>query len=207
MKKKIVGMKNSLLGLLALAGVESSFATNSQPQVQSQLHQSPWWMPKGYFMLFFGVSYHLREDVKEAPRKLDSNGRFVFNPGVGVGADWLKSPLESGWRPWAEIGWFQDCADYALYHAYAGVQYKHITQGGWSFGFSLGGGVNYGKDWDTGDYNWEAIPIAFISLGHTITIGSKKILPEINITYVPENNNISGTAGTDLIFTFLTISF
>jgi hypothetical protein len=173
----------------------------------TQAEKSPWWMPKGYSMYFFGLSYHLREGVPEAPRKLDSNGRFVFNPGVGVGVEWLKSPFENGWRPWVEIGWFQDCSDYALYHGYVGIKYRHLTQGGWSFGFSIGGGVNYGKDWDTGEYNWEAIPIAFISVGHTITLGNHGLLPEINITYVPENNNISGTAGTDLIFTFISVSF
>jgi len=94
-----------------------------------------------------------------------------------------------------------------LYHANVGVKYRYITEGGWSFGFSVGGGIYYAEDWDTGEYHWTGLPIAFLSLGHTLNLGDRRLLPEINITYVPENNDISATSDTDLLFTFITISF
>jgi len=202
-------MKKALLRL-ALAGAIGGAVANplgAWAVEGGKQGQSPWWMPKGWSVLFFGVSYHLREDVREAPRKIDSNGRAVFNPGVGIMAEWLKSPFESGFRPIVEIGWFQDCMDKSMYHANVGLKYRYITEGGWSFGFTVGGGAYYGKDWDEGKYHWTTLPIAFISLGHTFHLGNKKILPEINVTYVPENNDISGTADTDLIFTFLSLAF
>ena len=87
-----IWMRKALLGL-ALIG--SAFAGGLQGQTQKQ---NPF-IPKGWNVYLFGISYHLREGWKEAPRKLDSNGRWVFNPGIGIGAEWLKSPFESGFRP------------------------------------------------------------------------------------------------------------
>ena len=181
----------------------SAFAGGIQNQNQSQ---NPL-IPKGWNFYFFGISYHLREGWKDAPRKLDNSGRWVFNPGIGIGAEWLKSPFERGFRPIAEIGWFQDCGDKSLYHANVGLRYRYITDGGWSLGFTLGGGIYYAQDWEEGEYKWTGLPIAFLSLGHTLNLGGYRLLPEINITYVPENDSISATSDTDLIFTFITLSF
>ena len=186
------------LALAGLSGLGVSFA--------GQQEQTPWWLPKSWTFNFFGLSYHLQEGVKDAPRKLDSNGRWVFNPGVGIIANW-KRIEESGFTPSLGVGWFQDCGDKALYHIVGGLRYRYVTDGGWTFGFFLGGGAFYGEDWDTGEYQWTGLPFGFVSLGHLIDLGGRKVLPEINVTYVPENDVISATQDTDIIFTFLSLSF
>ena len=67
----------------------------------------------------YGLSYHLdaTQAYAEAPRRLDSQGQWVFNPGIGVTYDFRDNISEEGFSPIVAVGYFQDCADYPFYFA------------------------------------------------------------------------------------------
>lgn len=65
-----------------------------------------------------------------------------------------------------------------------------------TFEINLLGVLAYAKDWDYDEYYLTALPIVNFGIGHKF----KKHLVTLCISYVPENNSISGTSGTDLLF-------
>ena len=67
----------------------------------------------------YGLSYNLiGSGYEEAPRKLNDNGAWVFNPGIGITYDFRSTFTENGWSAIGLTGYFKDCDDqpYYFYH-------------------------------------------------------------------------------------------
>ena len=61
-----------------------------------------------------GLSYHIGANSEHpayllAPLKLDQNGAFVYNPGLGIGYDFKKEANTSGFSGIAKFIYFHDC--------------------------------------------------------------------------------------------------
>lgn len=162
----------------------------------------------------YGVSYHLNPDEanKHAPRDLHigSRGQTIFNPGIGLGIDLRRSVDSGGWHGFSlqgKAGWLQDCDAENLYYAGAGIRWRHIFAQKIALDFDLLGIEIYGKDWETGDYNWTFTPYATIGIGYVFDAWGGKRLAKLNVAYVPDNDTISATSGTDLLFISVTLGF
>jgi hypothetical protein len=97
----------------------------------------------------FGLSAHLGTSYTKAPRRLDSDGVYVFNPGLGIAWDFRDHVSQRGFAPTVGVGWWQDCADRAVFAIGAGVRYTHVLPSGWTFGGSLAITLINGEVWDT----------------------------------------------------------
>jgi len=168
----------------------------------------------------YGASYHLtkEEAYYNAPKSIgSSNGQWVFNPGIGLNYD-FREKGEMGFSAYTQLGYFQDCADYPFYFAGIGVKYRNYIYGSdhlfWSA--QIAGAVAEAEDWTTvGEYN-EAqrdisygrttvfLPVGGISLGYQF---ENKNFLKYSLTYVPQNDDAGGTAGTDLLFMWITFGF
>ena len=168
----------------------------------------------------YGLSYHLtkNESYYNAPRSVgSSNGQWVFNPGAGINYD-FREKGSMGFSGYTTLGYFQDCADYPFYFAGLGLKYRNYIYGSnsvfWSF--QLAGAVASAEDWTTvGGYNNTQtdidygrttifLPVGGLSLGYQF---ENKNYLSYTITYVPQNDNAGGTAGTNLLFMWLTFGF
>jgi hypothetical protein len=69
-----------------------------------------------------GISVHFGSGPKEAPRKLDENGIFVFNPGIGLAYDVRDEGNVSGFSFIASAIYFKDCADRNMFSIGAGCR-------------------------------------------------------------------------------------
>src|SRR5215510_3799227 len=85
----------------------------------------------------FGLSVHLGASYEDAPRGLDADGVYVFNPGLGLEWDFRDRVSASGFSPIVWAGWFQDCDDRAFYGALGGVRYRRVFASGLTLGGSL----------------------------------------------------------------------
>ncbi len=161
----------------------------------------------------YGMSYHFKksEAYHNAPRGWN-DGQYVYNPGIGIEYDWRKKGSD-GFSPIIALGWFRDCADYDFYYGGVGVKYKnHIFNSDFIWGIKAIAGVANDEDWDVDDngnavgYGRETtfLPVANVFIGYQF---KNKNSIKINIAYVPENNSIGGTSGTDLLFIWAGYSF
>ena len=74
----------------------------------------------------FGLSIHLDGSYNKAPLRLDSEGEFVFNPGIGLGYDFRENAVKSGFSPIVKAGSFADCNAVLIYYTTAGIRYSYI---------------------------------------------------------------------------------
>ena len=163
---------------------------------------------------FYGISYHLNPDEanKNAPRDLHigEKGQTIFNPGIGLGVDFRNGVRDNGWYGFsiqAKAGYLRDCNDEPLYYGGAGIRYRHIFKDRVAFDIDLLGLGIYAKDWETGDFETTFTPYASIGIGYVFNaFGGDKIL-KLNVAYVPDNDTISATSGTDLLFFSATLGF
>ena len=163
----------------------------------------------------YGLSYHLKKDqaYHNAPRSaFGSDGQWVYNPGIGIEYD-FRNKGEMGWSVFTTASWFQDCADYPFYFVGVGGRYRNHLFGSkhWFWEANLAGAVANAEDWDVVDgeavsYGRETTFLPVASLGIGYQFDNKQFI-KYQITYVPENNNIGGTSGTDLLFMWLTYGF
>ena len=163
----------------------------------------------------YGLSYHLKksEAYHNAPRSaFGSDGQWVYNPGIGIEYD-FRNKGEMGWSVFTTASWFQDCADYPFYFVGLGARYRNhlFSSKHWFWEANLAGAVANAEDWDVVDgeavsYGRETTFLPVASLGIGYQFDNKQFI-KYQITYVPENNNIGGTSGTDLLFMWLTYGF
>ena len=167
----------------------------------------------------YGLSYHLKkqESYYNAPRGIGGNGQWVFNPGAGIDYD-FREKGSMGFSGYTTLGYFQDCADYPFYFGGLGVKYRNYFYGSDSMFWSaqIAGAVASAEDWTTiGGYNSTQtdisngrntifLPVGGLSLGYQF---ENKNYLSYTVTYVPQNNNAGGTAGTNLLFMWLTFGF
>jgi hypothetical protein len=88
-----------------------------------------------------GLSYHFSEPPTGAPRKIDSNGVMVFNPGLGIDYDFRANALQGGFSGIVRSGFFQDCQDAFAIYGGAGVRYRKFLNQRYFIGASLLGGI------------------------------------------------------------------
>lgn len=153
---------------------------------------------------FYGLSYHFDEEeaYRGAPMKLDNNGVWVYNPGIGFGYDFRENIEKGGFSPITRIAFFQDCASESFIFGGAGMRYRKFLPKNMTFEINLLGVLACAKEWDYDQYNLTALPIINFGFGHKF----KKHLISLLISYVPENSSISGTSGSDLLFFHVSIS-
>ena len=155
----------------------------------------------------YGLSYHLdaTEAYSEAPRGLDDQGQWVFNPGIGVTYDFRENISEEGFSPFVAVGYFKDCADYPFYFAGAGVRYRNYIDGtNLMWEVNVAGAMLNGADWDFDTRATYFIPTANIGFGYKL---NEDYLIKANFSYIPANDEATGTAGTDLIFMQVSLGF
>ncbi|WP_321779380.1 hypothetical protein [Sulfurimonas sp.] len=155
----------------------------------------------------YGLSYHLdaTQAYAEAPRRLDSQGQWVFNPGIGVTYDFRDNISEEGFSPIVAVGYFQDCADYPFYFAGAGIRYRnYIDDTNFMWEVNVAGAMLSGVDWDFETRDQYFTPTANIGFGYKL---SEDYLIKANFSYIPADDSASGTAGTDLIFMQVSLGF
>jgi len=159
-----------------------------------------------------GLSYHLDADEGyiEAPNKLDDKAQWVFNGGVGLSYDFRKNISTDGFSPYLTASWFQDCSDTPFYYAGAGVRYRKYLTTNFMMEFNAAGAIANGAVYDeftglvTDERETTFLPVANIGIGYKIT---SDYLVKANFTYVPENDDVGGTSGTDLIYMQVSFCF
>lgn len=153
----------------------------------------------------FGFSYHFDEEnaYRDAPLKLSPGGVWVYNPGVGIGYDFRKDIGKGGFSPILRVGFFQDCACSSLFYWGGGVRYRKFISQSVFFDVNASAAIVYAEDWAADEYNLSVFP--FINFGLGYKFDTRSI--SYNIGYVPENDVISATDGSNLFFMNLTVSF
>ena len=163
----------------------------------------------------YGLSYHLKasEAYHNAPRSVANKGQWVFSPGIGLEYD-FRTKGSTGLSVFTGAGYLRDCADYPFYFADLGVRYKNYfwNSNSWFWEANLAGAYAIAQDWDV-DYNGNAIdygttstgiPVASLGFGYKFKNGN---FLKYTFTYVPEDNDVGATSGTNLIFMWLTYGF
>ncbi len=84
-----------------------------------------------------GISVHFGNGPKEAPRKIDENGIFVFNPGIGVGYDFRTDPKTTGFSILLSSIYFRDCSDRHMVALGGGVRGRLMATNNVSFDLNV----------------------------------------------------------------------
>lgn len=148
----------------------------------------------------YGLSIHLTPGYNQAPLGLDSEGTYVFNPGLGIGYDFRENAMTSGFSPVVKAGVFKDCNFVSLYYATAGVRYAYIFADDYSIGASLNLGLMNGEDWFYKKRSFSFMPLPIFEIGRRIY---KNDVLRLGAVYAPNNNAMSATSGGGLIFLML----
>jgi hypothetical protein len=197
-KGEKVKIAKKLIASVAVAGALASMANAGEINVN-----------------LYGASYHLKasEAYHNAPRSIGNEGQWVFNPGIGLEYD-FRTKGSTGFSVFTGAGYFRDCGDYPFYFAELGVRYKNYfwNSNHWFWEVSLGGAYAVAHDWDV-DNNGNAVdygttttglPVGGIGFGYKFKNGN---FLKYTLTYVPKNDDIGATGGTNLIFMWLTYGF
>ena len=154
-----------------------------------------------------GLSYHIGANAAHpadvnAPHKLDSNGAFVFNPGIGFGIDFFRQPSRNGFSL-ATVGmFFKDCDERDTYVAGIGPSYQYYLTKSWSLDADVYLSLYRAQNWTTSTYTNSLVP--FASLGFDRNFG--KFSLGVKFTFSPVNTAATSTSGFNIIFTYLTLS-
>jgi hypothetical protein len=122
-----------------------------------------------------GISVHFGKGPKNAPRKLDENGIFVVNPGIGAGYDFRDESNKSGFSFLLAGMYFLDCKNRNMFTLGAGGRGRLMVTDHFSLDLNL-------------------LP----SLG--IINGRKTFLPVITVGM---NYHFTPTVSTGLTFAFV----
>ena len=156
-----------------------------------------------------GISYHIGANdsnpaFEDAPRGLDNNGAFVFNPGIGLSYDFRDQDKNHRFSAVALGMFFQDCNDRTAYVAGVGPRYRYFLNDIIFFDADLLFSVYSAQEWVSSEYNMSFVPFASLGINYsfneTMSIG-------IKTTFSPKNESHSSTAGLDLLFNYLYIKF
>lgn len=148
----------------------------------------------------FGLSIHLGKADSRAPLRLDSEGVYVFNPGIGVGYDFRENAMTSGFSPVLKAGAFGDCNVSPVYYATGGVRYAYIFADDYSIGASVSVGLMNGQNWRTQARKFSFMPLPVFEIGRRIY--NQDVL-KLGAVYAPQNKAMSATAGGGLLFMML----
>lgn len=151
-----------------------------------------------------GLSYHIGANSShpadtDAPNKLDSNGAFVFNPGLGLGVDFFRQPSKNGFSLAAIGMFFKDCDRRNTYVIGLGPSYQHYLTKTWSLDADIYLSKYKAQNWETSSYTNSFVP--FASLG--IDYNFRKVSFGIKFTFSPKNTAATSTSGFNIIFAYL----
>jgi len=156
-----------------------------------------------------GISYHIGANSRNpaytnAPRRLDKNGAFVYNPGIGIGYDFRKKGTKNGFSLITKGVYFQDCDARDFFVLGGGAKYRYMLSKQFSADCNGMIMVSAGQDWSQSKYNYGILPVILLGsnyhLKNDVTIG-------INLTLAPRNTSFSATSSFWIIFTMLQFSF
>ncbi len=148
----------------------------------------------------FGLSIHLDGSYNKAPLRLDSEGEFVFNPGIGLGYDFRENAVKSGFSPIVKAGSFADCNAVLIYYTTAGIRYSYIFLDNYSIGASISVGLMNGQDWWKKTRSFSFMPLPIFEIGRII-YNNDAI--KLGVVYAPRNNSMSATNNGGLLFMML----
>ncbi len=159
-------------------------------------------------ILLPGLSYHIGADssnpaYKKAPRKLDKNGAFVFNPGVGIGYDFRDKEDGSSLSLIMMGMTFKDCDNRSAYTTGIGGRYRHHMNDNISLDADLYLALYSAQDWKTGEYNNSITPFPSIGMNYHFD----QTIVGVKTTFAPRNANHSSTASFNLIFAYLYLGY
>ncbi|NQY43108.1 MAG: hypothetical protein HRT87_07195 [Legionellales bacterium] len=149
-----------------------------------------------------GISYHIGANssyiaYKEAPRKLDPYGTFVFNPGIGIGVDFRENTRDSYWHgfsPVLKALYLRDCDDRAMYFLNIGTRYRYMWNRNFSFDLNLALSFINAEKWLTNERKNAVNPYA--SFGFNYHLEKKDVTLGTVMSIVPKNKK-SGRPGTN----------
>ena len=127
-----------------------------------------------------GLSYHIggsssNPAYTKAPRRLDKNGVFVFNPGIGIGYDSRTLCNWKGLSPIFKAIYFRDCDDRGFYMLGGGCRYRYFFTESFSGDINVGVTVAWGQQWSTGKYKHSILPLLLLGPNyHFILIVKEK---------------------------------
>lgn len=153
----------------------------------------------------FGFSFHLnkRGAYKDADLKLDKYGKWVFNPGIGLGYDFRKSIKSEGFSPVVQVGFFENCSSKPFWFGGTGVRYRKFMFGKFFWEANALGMLTYAKDWDDNDSQFNIYPYGNIGIGYDFG----KSLVTFSVCYVPQNRSTSIGNDTSMLFLNMAVSF
>jgi hypothetical protein len=159
-----------------------------------------------------GLSYHLddTQGYVDSPTKLDDKAQWVLNAGLGITYDFRDSVDTNGLSVFTEASWFQDCSNTAFVYVGVGARYRHYITDRFMIEGNFAVAVANGAVYDdytglvTDERDTTLLPVANIGFGYKVT---DKYLLKTNFTYVPENDDIGGTSGTNIIFMQISLGF
>ena len=153
---------------------------------------------------FFGMSFHFKEKgaFRGAANKLDKEGKWVFNPGMGLGYDFRKSIETEGFSPIIHGGIFDNCSSNPFVFAGAGVRYRKFILGKFFWELNLLGVFAYDKEWDEPGYKFSVLPYGNMGIGYDFG----KDLVTFSFSYVPQGGAVVGN-DTDMLFLNMSVAF
>lgn len=153
----------------------------------------------------FGVSYHFNKlgAYKDASLKLDDDGKWVFNPGAGLGYDFRNSIKTEGFSPIVQGGFFENCSSKPFLFSGAGVRYRKFVLGKLYLEANALGTATYAKDWDDQRAQFSFLPYGNLGIGYDFG----KNLVTLSVSYVPQNGSTAIGNDTDMLFINTTVCF
>ncbi|MBX9890028.1 MAG: hypothetical protein K2X94_02040 [Amoebophilaceae bacterium] len=157
------------------------------------------------------MSYHIGANSHNpaytaAPRRLNADGAWVFNPGAGVSFDFrstLCDPYWYGISPILKIIYLRDCDDRSILMGGAGGRFRYSVRKKLLIDLNLLAMIWLGSIWKTNKYNFSLLPFANISLQYCLT-ETVSIGPVFSI--IPKSSRFSATSGFNILFISLTSS-
>ena len=156
-----------------------------------------------------GLSYHIGGSSTNpahtgAPRKLDDNGVFVFNPGIGIGYDFRNHWHWKSLSPIVKGIYFKDCDNRGFFILGGGCRYRYFFSERISADINAMVSIAWGQQWDKSEYATSILPLILIGPNYHF---KNEIILGANFTLAPRNTSFDATGSFWILFTTLQVSF
>lgn len=156
-----------------------------------------------------GLSYHIGANSKKpgftkAPRGLDKNGAFAFNPGLGLGWDFRPNHKKNGFSAITKVIYFHDCDDRGFFMLGGGARYRYFFTDQFSGDINALITLAAGQQWHTSTYKYSILPLTLLGINYHFPNG---MAVGTNFTIAPKNTSFDATGEFWILFTTLQVSF
>jgi hypothetical protein len=156
-----------------------------------------------------GLSYHIGANKDNpaytaAPRRLDKNAAFVFNPGIGVGWDFRTIQRENGFSLITKAIYFRDCDDRGFFMLGGGTRYRYFFNKHFSGDMNAMAMLSAGQIWYTSTYNYSILPLVLLGANYHF---ENDMIWGMNFTVAPKNSSFDATGGFWILFVTLQLTF